>query len=152
MAGNGCAHLSSYAGKHKWEAHGPAWCSIKRYIISKITNIKRAGGVAQMVKNLLSNHKVLSSTPSPIAHTQKATCSTFLWSLPVGLLQLAYTPSLTGTSCQKVFLTFLGFFLLSFFFLYSVKCSNPRAKYIIGKCFTNELIPKPPWSLILLPH
>jgi hypothetical protein len=37
---------------------------IKGDPISKITNAKRAGGVAQRVEHLPSKHKALSSTPN----------------------------------------------------------------------------------------
>jgi hypothetical protein len=36
---------------------------IKARHYAKITKVKRAGGVAQMMEHLLSKHKALSSTP-----------------------------------------------------------------------------------------
>jgi hypothetical protein len=39
----------SYGGKHKQEDHVPDWPGIKQDPISKITNTKMVGGVAEVV-------------------------------------------------------------------------------------------------------
>jgi hypothetical protein len=62
MTGHNSIHLSSQL--HRDAQIGKAVSQgIKRDLISKITTIKRVGGVAQVGQHLPNKHEVLNSTP-----------------------------------------------------------------------------------------
>jgi hypothetical protein len=58
------AYNPSYWGGRDWEDCSPGEPSIKRDLVSKIANTKRASGVTQVVECLPSKQKALSSTAS----------------------------------------------------------------------------------------